>query len=855
MLWCVLHLSYGNSLPSRHPGKVDPLSSVARPFIVLSFRSLFVVAALAASMAMMPQAAHADPPHWSVSVTADRSTTTPGQSAWFTATATGPSFYNSGHGIALIDNATGNTLAFCGSNTCTAQMSSPWSANELQDPPDFSVSAVVRSFSSVVASNVATAGVSVERYLWSVGLTTNAQSTGEGRRATVGSTVTFTGTAGGVSLSNTGFRLEVVDVATGQVLCWGNPGTTCTAAKFVDWWRNSASPLSSMTVVARVSSMANPSVLAGASDPITVTFDRYEWNVGLVATPSSVTPGQTASFTATSGSTYGTGYQLVIVNDVTGAVLRTCSNGGTCSGTSFIGWDQNPSPQPLRIRAEVRNVNNASDVAGLAGPITIDVNKFIWGVNVTSDRATMRPGETAWVTATINSTIQNTGYHVVLVDDETGNAFKWCYSGTQCTGPVSVGWSENGEVAEKSVRAEVRNSAATPDIAGMSEPKSIYVDSYWHTVELAATAPATAGQQWTLTASATPKISQLGYTLQIEKEGVGSVRTCSLTVSCSTAVGDGAYRAVVRSGAGKSFGESDPILIDGMSSHSGTQDGIDLLYLATAIGSTSLLCEELLTTPGTSIVPPTTSVTDQEEVCLSAEAAGKSIHETLRLIAATVGGTTVLWYLVDQKAGNFPQPAPGETPDANRPVPPPFWPSDISDSINDFLADNPGVPETAAEVISRNCAYVLPQAGLNPNLCKTLPVFASGTLDVPQATAHDRRSILLYNQSWASLNYRPNAEGIALGLSRNWFKSLPNCMGLAADRICHEFPFYSTMQGGPTAVPLPLLQPIDKVQNRTQGGRLGNFVQSCGLTSGRRYINLPMPWSTRLPTTYTCGTQ
>lgn len=820
------------------------MAPAARQFILVCSRSIFFAAVLAAGFAIVPASSFADPPFWSVNVTADRSTMTPGQTAWFTATATGPSFYNSGYALELKDNATGNTIGFCGSDSCSGQVSSPWSANEQDDPPDISVSALVRGFgsSTEIASNMSTATVAVEPYEWQVDLSTSAPPTGEGYRATAGSTVTFTATADGVSLSNTGFILEVIDVETGQVLCWGNPSTTCTAALFLDWWRNSVNPLSTISVQARVRSMNNPSKIAGSSDPITVTVDRYEWNVGLVATPSAVSPGQTVTFTATSESTYATGYELVILDDITGAVLRTCAHGGTCSGSSFIPWSQNSDPQPLRIRAEVRNSSDSSDVAGLAGPISVDVQRFVWEVDLVSDRETMRPGETAWITASTNSTVQSTGYSIVLIDRETNQVFKTCASGTTCTGTMSVGWDQNGLVTRKRVRAEVRNDNVPSDVAGTSKSKSIYVDTYWHKVSLTATEPAAAGQDWTLAASAHPQISQLGYTLEIEKDDTGSIRTCSLLTLCNAGVGDGSYRAVVRSSSGKSYGESEAIIIDGSNSYPGSMDGIDLMELAAAIGSTRELCEFVLFGPTTHFQEPPSTVSDQHRTCTAGEAAGLSVHQILRLLAAGAGGGAVLWYLMDEVAGNHPQPAPGEEPEVNRPMPPPIVPDDFDSILDGVIAGNPGTDPQATEAILRNCYALLRKSGIGRNKCKSIPVFSSGTLDVPEATAHDRNSILGFNIGWAQLNYRPRKDTIAAGSPARWYKRYEPCIGPTPGQSCHEFPYFSTIQGGELATPRPRLKLIDPKQNQDQGFvHLNRFLQTCRITPGKAYLNIPAP--------------
>lgn len=126
--------------------------------------------------------------------------------------------------------------------------------------------------------------------------------------------------------------------------------------------------------------------------------------------------------------------------------------------------------------------------------------------------------------------------------------------------------------------------------------------------------------------------------------------------------------------------------------------------------------------------------------------------------------------------------------------------------------------------------------------CKDKPVFLPGA-DVYEAAEHDSEAIV--NGHPAVLTYYPSkpdpltlADGTTV--SHSWYKNETICkQGAVGDgRDCDEYPYWSTVEGGPGAS-LKLVKASD---NQREGRLLVGFATRCGLTttSAREFITAPV---------------
>lgn len=198
-------------------------------------------------------------------------------------------------------------------------------------------------------------------------------------------------------------------------------------------------------------------------------------------------------------------------------------------------------------------------------------------------------------------------------------------------------------------------------------------------------------------------------------------------------------------------------------------DDLDLIALAALYASPSAICTHVLLYPGTHVAG--SSVSDQYLACEAAVVEGKTTLGVLRAIAAAGGGTAVLWYLHEQvteeTVPHDPSDDEDEIPDPT-PIPPPIaWPNTLSDDVDQLMTQNPQLTSAAvATTVLKTCQRAVLRAGLASDDCLDLPIFASGDLDVPQPTQHDRESLSIRPQ-WVLLNYESGAgkPGEVLGVS------------------------------------------------------------------------------------------
>ncbi|MBT0773158.1 hypothetical protein KIH74_29715 [Kineosporia sp. J2-2] len=115
--------------------------------------------------------------------------------------------------------------------------------------------------------------------------------------------------------------------------------------------------------------------------------------------------------------------------------------------------------------------------------------------------------------------------------------------------------------------------------------------------------------------------------------------------------------------------------------------------------------------------------------------------------------------------------------------------------------------------------------------CKNLPIFMPGS-DVFEAAQHDAFAILNSNQP-AQLSYAETTERAPEG----WYQSQYPCTDKIAGEHCDEYPFRSTLEGGPGAS----LRNIPGDANSKEGRLLGYFFKVCSVNvDNRPFLVIPL---------------
>jgi hypothetical protein len=267
----------------------------------------------------------------------------------------------------------------------------------------------------------------------------------------------------------------------------------------------------------------------------------------------------------------------------------------------------------------------------------------------------------------------------------------------------------------------------------------------------------------------------------------------------------------------------------------------------TAVGA----CNALAEYPGSHVMEPPSSVSDQYRICVAGANAGMSTTEVLRNIATGLGAAAAigaLWYLRSQAQRPLPPPGTPTTQqdaEAPQPAPKPLRPQ-VQDLARALVANNPGLNQARADTTANQCLFLVGRTALNAKQeCSSLPIFASGD-DVPEATIHDLEA-LAFHYPWVRLNYEFGDTKPGAG----W----QTCPDMQAGQQCDEYPFFATMQGGPSAVPTPHLKPINGSQNMSQGGKYGAFSGTClARQTGRPFLGIPLAPTLGIPTLALCNT-
>jgi hypothetical protein len=270
-----------------------------------------------------------------------------------------------------------------------------------------------------------------------------------------------------------------------------------------------------------------------------------------------------------------------------------------------------------------------------------------------------------------------------------------------------------------------------------------------------------------------------------------------------------------------------------------------------------------------------TSTNDYQNACLAAVASGKTGAQIFKLLLTSFGDNLVNSFLVWANYGSGtqqptttnpsdwdwtgyePSLPPGTPPPSNpapRPIesPPPLDPIYENNVLAAMMASGKiwggeftqaQKLEQAREVLRACVKQAVMGAGHSEEDCETMPIFSPGS-NVLEAASHDFDAILGEPQ-WSVLVFRTAAEKLGAGVGHTWKNSEPVCQANTdSAKQCDEYPFYSSLEGGPGAS----LRVIDGVQNGLEGTYYGAFAQICGLRnvslpdSERSFIVVPLPY-------------
>jgi hypothetical protein len=579
----------------------------------------------------------------------------------------------------------------------------------------------------------------------------------------------------------------------------------------------------------------------------------------LTASPSTVKSGH-ATVVSAAVEPFNSAYHVAIVNTDTGEnLIRCAATFSPCSSEVKAPWSQNRNPKDLHFEAEV--IPSWAFPSGSGTGLTVHVERFEWNLSLEAGKNPMTVGEGTKLTVKgLEPSPAYTGYHTRIVNDTTGENITTCWN-SECWHEVSFGYGWQSEAGPVDIHAEVVSEEAPYDVAGRAD-LTLYVDPIRFGVSMSLSEPVTywnGSTSWLATLSASPQLYSTPFSIAVERPNGEYVAGCALWITCGHRLEPGTYRAVVRdseniyaatqwwtlpSGGGGGGSPGEP--------EEESADDFDLLALAALFGGPSEVCTALLFYPGTHLQGG--SVSDQYLDCEAAVGKGSSTVGVLKAVAAAGGGTTVLWYLYEEKTK---EQAPSEDTEPLEeegepvPVPPIGWPGEVSEEAATLRELNTQLQsEREARIVDKQCRRLTVRAALPSGDCTELPIFASGDLDVPQATKHDLEA-LLYYPGWVKLNYESSTGKAGKG----WYKSEPVCEESSEVLHCDEFPLFSTEQGGGSAVPRPSLKLIDGAQNRRQGGKLGRFYAACGVNVGvgKPFLNVPMPPGSNVPTLILCN--
>lgn len=587
-----------------------------------------------------------------------------------------------------------------------------------------------------------------------------------------------------------------------------------------------------------------------AATPPTIT--------SFIASPSSVKVGQTTTVSAVLGE-LNAEYNLEILDTDTNVELGRCSATiSPCAKSFEIPWSSNKEPEDQHFEVIVYPHGGNPSEGEIGASLILPVERFEWGISLEASKNPVTVGETS--TLTLNGLEPDprwTGYYAHWVDETNGEVLQNCW-GNECFKKMEFPYSMEADAGPIDVRVEMIHEGEPGNVAGVAET-TLYVEPIHFSVNMNFSEPETYGgvTSWLATTTATPpEYFSRQFLVHVRKLSGELVKNCLLEIPCYERLGPGTYHAVVEDESGNAFAATGWWTIPTGTSaepEEESADGLSVVALGALFAGPSEICTELLAYPGTHFEGG--SVSDQYLDCEVAVGKGATKAEVLKAVATAGGGTSVLWFLYEEKTEELTPLEDMEPPEEEAepwPVPPVGWPEETGGEAELLKELNPQLEtDREAKVVTKQCRRLAVRASLPTSDCTELPIFASGDLDVPQATQHDLEAIIQY-PPWMKLNYESSAGKTGAG----WYSSNPVCKEAPEGFDCDEFPFFSTEQGGESSIPRPSLKAVVKSQNRSQGGLLGNFYRKCGLSIGGKgtpFLNVPMPPGSNVPTLFLCN--
>jgi hypothetical protein len=617
-----------------------------------------------------------------------------------------------------------------------------------------------------------------------------------------------------------------------------------------------ARPLAGRVALASLGAAA---IVALTAQPAMAHHEGTPSSVSLVAERSSVTTGETIRLTAAADRhLYGTPYVVDVVDEEGRNDWNACPQ-TPCTVSAGTPWSDNANPQPRHFHAEL--IGPGGTVVARSGQVTVDVRKFMWTVvSVVPNPATkVVPGYVQFL-ATLDRTVYGTGYQVYMYDQDNPAVPITCSASVWCSRSIARQWADNVNPKPGRVRVEVRGPSG--DLASNTMEASATFRRFIFTVNLSFSTQTDASgnvvhKAYASTATTDPSLYGTPYQIKIRKAD-GTQVCSSPQVGCTATVAVGnTYRAVVEDSNGRNFGDSGSWTLADSGPRNEVVDGVDLALLAGAGLTGQHICDTALVAGGPSTDGD--SVPDDYEVCEVSLGRGATVLQILRDIAVVGGGLAVIHILYGEHIA--PTFSPGTTPDEWETMIAPPLPAP-QQSREDKLADrlqvsNPELSAPEANAVARQCLYLLAKRGLNGAAeCQSFPIFASGS-DVPAATRHDLKALKSW-LPWMQLNYDGRGSSKP---GDQWYRSVTPCNQEYDGTVvnCHEFPFFSTLQGGPSPVGgrQPVIDLISAIDNQDQGRFLLNrFYRKCGI-QGRvdnpEFLNIPLPPTGPIPTLGVCN--
>ena len=202
--------------------------------------------------------------------------------------------------------------------------------------------------------------------------------------------------------------------------------------------------------------------------------------------------GQTATLTAhTNVSVQGSASTITIVDQATGAIVKSCATGKACSGTSTFN-----SGGPHSYVATVNDLGSG----------TVTVSRAQWTISLKAAASTVLAGATTKLTATAN---QNVGAYrrrlpALIFDDTTGALLVSCDRGKACAVTTTLFYTGDGH-SYSAVVAAGEEAGELVEVQARSNQVAV-ARREWSVALTTNRTEFTAGQTATLTATANQNV-------------------------------------------------------------------------------------------------------------------------------------------------------------------------------------------------------------------------------------------------------------------------------------------------------------------------------------------------------------